>query len=286
MKSTILLAAIVIVFFSSCQKNIKEDYSKTGTFTTLSYNVAGLPQGVNADQFPEIHMPLISPRLNKYDIVNVQEDFHYHDVLTKDDRHPYKSKYYAKEGGLGDGLNMFSKFPILNYMRTAWDNCHGYDCLTPKGFTYSRIKLNAIAYIDVYDLHCNAGSDSGDLAARRKNILQLCEYIKFRSKDHAVIVMGDTNCRYTRTGDNIRELIALGFKDAWIEKDKNGIYPEQNGVTDWSEVVDKLFYRSNNTIQLSLLEYALPSSDFLDNNGDWLSDHRPLYGKFQFNVLN
>jgi hypothetical protein len=56
-------------------------------------------------------------------------------------------------------------------MRTAWDNCNGFDCLTPKGFTYSRIKLNAIAYIDVYDLHCNAGSDSGDLAARRKNIV-------------------------------------------------------------------------------------------------------------------
>ncbi|HOU47599.1 MAG TPA: hypothetical protein PLL99_07325 [Chitinophagales bacterium] len=50
--------------------------------------------------------------------------------------------------------------------------------------------------------------------------------------------------------------------------------------------MDKLFYRSNNTIQLSLLEYALPSNDFLDGNGDWLSDHRPLYGKFQFNVLN
>ena len=49
------------------------------------------------------------------------------------------------------------------------------------------------------------------LSREKKNILQLCEYIKFRSKDHAVIVMGDTNCRYTRTGDNIRELIALGL---------------------------------------------------------------------------
>ena len=77
MRSRLLFAAIAIIFSSACQKNIKEDYSKTGTFTTLSYNVAGLPQGVNFDQFPALHTPLISPRLNKYDIVNVQEDFYY-----------------------------------------------------------------------------------------------------------------------------------------------------------------------------------------------------------------
>jgi len=286
MKLHNIFIVCVLIASVGCKKETTETSPKEGTFTALTYNVAGLPEGINADQHPVEHMPLISPRLNNYDLVTVQEDFYYHDVLIKDNRHPYKSKYFALEGGLGDGLNMFSRFVILNYMRTAWDNCHGTDCLTPKGFTYSRVKLTPQAYIDVYDLHCNAGIDSGDLVARRANILQLCAYIKFRSKDHAVIIMGDTNCRYTRTGDNIRELLALGFKDVWIEKEKSGILPEQNGVVDPGEVVDKIFYRGNSMIQLTPLEYALPAEDFLDANGEWLSDHRPVYTKFQFNVLN
>lgn len=285
MKKHFLFLIIAISVFTACKK-AEKDYPKQGTFTTLSYNVAGLPEGINDDQFPVEHTPLISPRLNKYDIVCVQEDFYYHNLLIKDNHHPYKSKYFALEGGLGDGLNMFSNFVILNYMRTAWKNCNGTDCLTPKGFTYSRIKLTPEAYIDVYDLHANAGVSNGDLEARRANILQLCAYINFRSKDHAVIILGDTNCRYSRTGDNIRELLALGFKDAWVEKVKNGVPPLQNGVVDTTEVVDKVFYRSNQQIQLTALEYALPSNDFLDNNGEWLSDHRPLFAKFQFNVLN
>ena len=98
--------------------------------------------------------------------------------------------------------------------------------------------------------------------------------------------MGDTNCRYTREGDNIRELLALGFKDSWIELEKGGVLPEQNGVTLADEVVDKIFYRSNSSISLTALEYDVPGDAFLDGNGEWLSDHRPVFTKFKFNVLN
>ncbi|HNC65195.1 MAG TPA: hypothetical protein PK075_11140 [Chitinophagales bacterium] len=41
----------------------------------MTYNVAGLPEGINSDQFPSRHIPLISPLLNNFDVVNVQEDF-------------------------------------------------------------------------------------------------------------------------------------------------------------------------------------------------------------------
>jgi len=42
-----------------------------GEFTTLSYNVAGLPQEVSQVN-PKDHIPLISPLLNEYDIVLTQ----------------------------------------------------------------------------------------------------------------------------------------------------------------------------------------------------------------------
>lgn len=260
----------------------------------MTYNVAGLPEPASSSH-PAVNTVQISPRLNNYDLINVQEDFFYHSDLIKYDHHPYRSTYFALPGGLGDGLNLFSRFIILDYMRTAWEGCHGTDCFTPKGFTYSRIKLAEGIYIDLYDLHCNAGSDSGDLVARRNDILQLCKYINYRSKGHAVLLMGDTNCRYTRTGDNIRELLNLGFKDVWIELERNGILPNQDGnsLMDCDpgspyadcEVVDKIFYRSSDEIELTPLTYNIPGDQFLDSNGEWLSDHRPVTAKFQFKLL-
>ncbi len=280
-----------ISFIAGCKK--ESDESKQGVFTVVTYNIAGLPEPASGSH-PFTNTPLISSRLNKYDLVNVQEDFSYHDLLLSNDYHKYRSTYVANSS-LGDGLNMLSQFVFLNFMRTQWEDCNGTDCFTPKGFTYSRLKLNTKAYIDIYNVHCNAGSDVLDLTARRKNILQLCKYIEFRSAGNAVIIMGDTNCRYTRTGDNIREILSRGFKDSWIEMERNGVLPNQDGIalTDCDpsspyancEVVDKIFYRSNDMIKLTPLEYSIPGDAFLDSNNEWLSDHRPVYTKFQFEVL-
>jgi hypothetical protein len=267
---------------AACKKT--ENPPKQGAFTVLTYNIAGLPEPISQSH-PAVNTEQISTRINKYDIVNVQEDFNYHPLLMKHDHHHYGSKYFAEPGGLGDGLNTLSQYLFLNYMRTGWEDCNGTDCYTPKGFTYSRLKLTTEAYIDLYNIHANAGSDPLDLAARRKNILQLCKYIEYRSKGNAVILMGDTNCRYTREGDNIREILNRDFKDVWIELKRNGVLPDQNGVSDSTEVVDKIFYRSNETVKLTPVEYSVPGDEFLDANGEWLSDHRPVYAKFQFDVL-
>ncbi|MDB5227983.1 MAG: hypothetical protein JWN78_2176 [Bacteroidota bacterium] len=283
---------LVLVTITACKKSSTNAVTE-GTFTALTYNVAGLPEPVSQSH-PLVNSPQISSRLNNYDIVNVQEDFGYDSLLRLHEHHPFQSKYFAGTS-LGDGLNLFSRFLFLDYMRTAWVDCNGTDCYTPKGFTYSRVKLAEHAYIDLYDVHCNAGSDVLDLAARRKNILQMCAYIDYRSKGHAVIIMGDTNTRYTRTGDNIREILNRDFKDVWIELERNGVVPNQDGISlsDCDptstyancEVVDKIFYRSNDEVKLTPLEFAIPGDQFLDANGEWLSDHRPVYAKFKFNVL-
>jgi hypothetical protein len=48
--------------------------ARRGTFTLLSYNVAGLPAQFSGSE-PAVNMPLISPKLNAYDVVLVQEDW-------------------------------------------------------------------------------------------------------------------------------------------------------------------------------------------------------------------
>lgn len=94
-KHTLILLIFFLTIISGCTKVAEEASLVEGTFTALTYNVAGLPEGINADQHPVANTPLISPRLNNYDLVNVQEDFFYHDLLIKDNHHKYKSMYFA-----------------------------------------------------------------------------------------------------------------------------------------------------------------------------------------------
>lgn len=238
-------------------------------------------------------MHLISPLMNNYDVVNFQEDFAYHDRLYKNITLPYKSTYVAKVT-FGDGLNTVSRIPFIDFTRIKWNQCNGTDCLTPKGFSCCRLRFNEDAYIDLYNVHCNAGSNNTDMAARRNNITQLCSYMESHSAGNAIILMGDFNCRYTRSGDNIRKVDSLGLKNVWVDIIRNGVYPLKNdsSLTDCSpnatnptcEVVDKIFYRSSDKITLTPTYYELDNPIFYDSLGAPLSDHRPMNAKFKYKI--
>ncbi|MBT2490770.1 endonuclease [Streptomyces sp. ISL-96] len=255
----------------------------SGAFSVLTYNVAGLPQGLSSGN-PATNTPLISPRLAAYDIVNVQEDFNYHAALYAGDDHPYRT---ATSGGagIGDGLNTLSDYPFEDFERVDWNNCTGTDCLTPKGFTQARIRLAEGVFVDLYNVHTNADVTEAALAARRANIEQLSEFIRANSAGNAVIVMGDTNTRYTRSGDNIRTLTSEnGLTDAWVQLVRGGSAPAQGGdaivcpktaPTNDCEVVDKILYRGSNLVNLSATRYSNEWASFLDARGDNLSDHFP-----------
>ena len=103
--------------------------------------------------------------LRPYDVVNVQEDFNYHSYLYAADTHPYRT---ATSGGagIGDGLNTLSNdaYDADDFERDRWNSCQldSGDCLTPKGFTFMRVRLAEGGYVDFYNLHANAGTSSGD----------------------------------------------------------------------------------------------------------------------------
>jgi endonuclease/exonuclease/phosphatase family metal-dependent hydrolase len=266
----------------------------TGQFTALTYNVAGLLEPFSSGN-PETNTPIIGQKVRPYSIVNVQEDFNYHAALYANDNHPYRT---ATSGGMaiGDGLNTMSNFPFTDFERIKWSNCNGTDCLTPKGFTIMRIRLQEGVYVDLYNAHPNAGSESADYTARRANISQLANYINANSAGNAVIVMGDFNCRYTRNEDNIRLLrTTAGCTDAWVQLIKGGIEPVQGSEalvcpgTDIlnqfdCELVDKIFYRSNGFIQLTPDLFTYEDATFRDSNGNMLSDHRPVFARFNYSL--
>ncbi|PZF97256.1 jacalin-like lectin [Micromonospora deserti] len=264
----------------------------SGTFSVLTYNVAGLPLGLS-DSDPEVNTPVIGQRVRGYDIVNVQEDFNYHAALYANDDHPHRT---ATSGGagIGDGLNTMSRYPFADFVRVDWDACNGTDCLTPKGFTLARVRLAEGVYLDVYNVHTNAGSTDADLAARRANITQLSQYISGNSAGNAVVVMGDTNTRYTRAGDNIRDLTtANGLTDAWVQLVRGGTPPaagspalvcDATAPTDACEVVDKILYRGNRFVRLSATRYHNDNAAFLDGAGAPLSDHFPHTVQFSWTL--
>ncbi|MDN3296800.1 jacalin-like lectin [Streptomyces ficellus] len=255
----------------------------SGTFDVLTYNIAGLPLGLG-DSDPETNTPLIGQRLGPYDIVNVQEDFNYHASLYANDTHPHRT---ATSGGagIGDGLNTLSDYAFEDFQRVDWTDCTGTDCLTPKGFTLARVRLAEGVFVDLYNVHTNADTTDAALAARRANILQLSRFIQANSAGNAVIVMGDTNTRYTRTGDNIRTLLDdNGLTDAWVRLVRGGSVPAQGSdalvcdkaaPTNDCEVVDKVLYRGGGLVSLTATRYSNEWASFRDAAGAHLSDHYP-----------
>jgi hypothetical protein len=287
---TTLILACLLVLLNGCVKEKK----RTGTISLLAYNVAGLPEGLSSSH-PLTYTSFIAPLLNEYEIVNVQEDFCYHDSLLKYVTHPYITPTTGCVPG-GDGLNTFSRFPITNLYREAWTNCTSTDCLTPKGFSYSQIEISPGVVIDVYNIHTNAGSTDIAKEARKYNLVQLQNYMKAHSVDKPVIVMGDFNSRYTRIGDSIETMLDLGFKDVWLELIRKGSIPEKgNSLTACDpdrnafdcEKVDKVFYRSNDKVLFTPLTYQLDDSRYYYQNNDSLplSDHWPLHAKLIYTVL-
>ncbi|MDP5272900.1 phage head spike fiber domain-containing protein [Chengkuizengella axinellae] len=295
----ILSNAIFIVSNLSIVK--AQDPLFEGEFSFLTYNVAGLPIGLSSSN-PEINNKLISPRLNDYDIVLVQEDFGYHSDLISEVNHPYLSFPdlppiyleipfdFITEGKvdvLGDGLNRMSNLPFHDYTRVKWNDCNGLtgdanDCATAKGFSFARHELYSGVYVDIYNLHADAGrdKDSGsnpDKSARKKNFEQMLAKIGEWSDGNAVIVSGDFNSRYSADGE-VKQFIEAGFSDAWVELKNGGNVPQ---VGDSHDRIDKILYRSGSMITLDVSEYQV-ESDFKDSDGNKLSDHHPVSVKFNY----
>jgi hypothetical protein len=294
MRKILAVVATVVVATAGATATAGAAGDQSGTFSVLAYNVAGLPELISSAPTPRgPSTTAIGQRLAPYDLVNVQEDFNYHANLYAADAHPYRTPT-SGGAGFGSGLNTLSSLPYDtdDFERARWNSCQfdSGDCLTPKGFTFMRVRLAEGVSVDVYNLHTNAGTNSGDESSRADNLRQLSSFIGAHSAGNAVIVMGDTNTRYTRAADTIRTFASdNGLTDAWVKLVRGGTPPaagsdallcDENNITDDCEIVDKILYRGNNLISLNATSYHNEHAGFLDGSGKMLSDHDPISGRF------
>ncbi|CAM03505.1 endonuclease [Saccharopolyspora erythraea] len=264
-----------------------------GEFTVLTYNVAGLPEPLSGSD-PANNTPVIGERVRPYDVVHVQEDFNYHDALYEADDHPHRT---PTSGGVpfGSGLNTLSDFPLHGLDRVTWSQCwiNEADCLTPKGFTFTRVEVAPGVEVDFYNLHADAGDAPLDQAARRSNLIQVSDHMAEHSAGRAVVVMGDTNSRYTSSGDIVREFAQRnGLEDVWVRLVRGGVPPAvgepapgcDDETADQCEVVDKIFYRGGAGVSLDATSYRNERSGFRTQSGAPLSDHDPLSAGFRWSA--
>ncbi|SDG92893.1 Endonuclease/Exonuclease/phosphatase family protein [Dyadobacter soli] len=273
------------------------DSANAGSFSVITYNIAGLPQLICSAVAPRKEsISAIGRLLNRFDIAHVQEDFNYNQYLYHTgNAHPFRT---PTKGAVmtGDGLNTLSKFPVKHLRRIAWTDCTGADCFTPKGFTYTRIEIAPDRFIDFYNVHANAYNHPRAALARRHNMEQLSTYIRLHSAGNAVIVMGDLNGRYSFGQDNVDRLLKEnGLADPWVNMHCKNQLPVRSdaipasdilSLTDSCETIDKILFRSSPFIQLKPAAYALENVMFTNAKGQPLSDHHPVSARFEWKFVD
>lgn len=309
-------------------------------FTVSSLNVDGMPREVSAAGVINVKLnpdgkegpgaTAIGKKLSStgWDIVGVSEDFNFHKNLYDEIKGDYNSgthrgiiQYYI---GLGtkylitkeplfdsDGLCFFTKKSTSSMMSESWTEWndhygfddHGADGLIRKGFRHYEVKVNDDLVIDVYTTHMDAESEPEDNEARAKQLAQMVNDIKatVAKNKRPVIIIGDTNCRYTRDLvkanliDAVNEVSGLTINDAWIEFGRGGEYPTYGSESLMArdlgylkgEVVDKIFYinTEESPVQLVAETYHQDLS-FVDENGSPLCDHKPCVVTFSYEGTN
>lgn len=277
-------------------------------FNAVALNVDGLPNKIlgieiNPDGKEAAGATALCGVLanSGWDFVGFSEDFNFHSQLTAAPASNYYN--FGAHGGSVSGLSNSTdglgfacskSLTMSGGTRVEWGVYNGFtdqgaDGLINKGFRVYTVTFATGVAVDVYVLHMDADSGNKDIEVREQQLKILADYIKNNHNKRPVIVLGDTNCRYTReqlkTGfiDYINADSRFTIKDAWIEHMWGGTYPVYGSEAMMThtygdqkgEVVDKIFYI--NTTESNLV---LASNSYLHDTSLTTSDHFPVVVNF------
>ena len=312
------------------QPSEPETPTVAGTFTAATYNVDGLPKkislftingdGPGSDGTKNISKKIAS---DNWDFVGFSEDFAYHTELTSALSGWTFGKYRGNISSKAltstidtDGLGFaarnatcsFSNENIVKFTSSSGGLTSGANTCIKKGFRHYVMTLADGTQIDVIITHMNtySSSGSGHINAQHAQLKQIAQYVNgLKANNRPIIIMGDTNCRYTRHDFQTYFWGVLDssfeVKDPWVEFQWDGVYPTYGGKslmvsdatgtnsstdiicenTQKGEVVDKIIYINNPDapVQISANSYL---RDYDGYNG--LADHMPIVVEFSYTV--
>lgn len=330
MKKLTLMLCLLLALPIAAQKK---------TFTVASLNVDGLPPTVKAAGIVDVKLNPEGPQAagtaemstlisqKGWDFFGVSENFNYNTELMSGLNGVYNCGTYR--GAIPssvtnvvpylngtkwfetDGLNLLwrSNISVSGEEWYLWNKRNGItedgaDQLIAKGYRYYMVRVAPGLEVDVYILHMDAETTEADNQAREIQMAQLVDMILASDNKRPIIVMGDTNCRYTR--DRLKELMfdringdeRFTMHDPWIDLKREGVYPSVGdpaimvpGKYDGTnaeafqtgEVVDKVFYIENTDargVTLKALSYN-QDIEFTRANGTSISDHYPIVVEFE-----
>ena len=308
------LISTIIVGLVLCGRLTAWGQDSGERFTVATLNVDGLPQKilmvkVNADGPGNAGTARIGKYLMKkgYDLVMLQEDFNYHDVLSVILEDDYKMDEWSGDvevvGHTIDYLHLQNhRFECDGLMgcwknnltvtpagRTPWQQnfgkfSHALDEMVTKGFRRYDVTLKSGDRIVVYNMHMDA-SDNKDVAeqkdekdreARMAQWTQLKEDVLKNLDSRPIIIVGDMNSLYSR--DDVKSVFIDAINDSgrgtvsdvWVEMKKQG-----------DETVDKILYINPVMgTKIQPVAFSLDKEGY-QNEGKPLGDHYPVAATFQ-----
>ena len=302
----------------------------TKTFKACALNIDGLPQTmagitVNGDGPGAAGTQAIGQYIvNKgIDILGLSEDFNYNGDLIVGLQNNYQMGTWRGRidaSGIFSGLHFNTDglmFLLKNQNRygqnmsysnetwVQWEESlgglsNGANENVDKGYRFYTVNLGDNVKIDVYILHMNTAEGSAQIALQDRQLTQLANAILANGDGRPKLIIGDTNCRYTRnkvTDNLITPLSKLyTIKDVWVERFQNGIAPAYTPDVDddivvsdktnskayeTGEIVDKIFYLNPIGGNLSfILDDLVFDADHYKKDGTLLGDHVPVIATF------
>ncbi len=298
MAACIAVLCAVLLSAQPCGAQPSADES---LLSVLSYNVHGVSRFLAKDN-PRDRSPTIGWLASRYDLVLLQEDFEYYDLIAG--QMPGRATFRGNGMGrdprrvaakavlfpaafllprfsppYGAGLTTLvdaAKLEASDVERQPYTACSGWvrrqgNCWAAKGFLRVRIRLPNGAAVEVYNTHLAAGSGERSQAVRRQQLDELAAGIERLSGESAVIAAGDFNCAFGRPGDGD---MLMSFRER-VGLDDSGAGPE---LPVWRER-DYVLYRGGPGVALTIDE-AGEADEFISDRRA-LSDHPALFVRFR-----
>lgn len=335
-KYSFLSMLVMLLSFSPLEGGVKaQEVTVSKTFTACALNIDGLPQtmaGVNVN--PDGPGSAGTQAIGEYivnkgiDIVGCSEDFNYNGDLVVGLGGNYHMGLWRGRidiSGAGsligkpidtDGLmfllrntnnNDGKSMSFYDESWTQWNESlggiqEGANTLVKKGYRFYTVNLGDGVKIDVYVLHMNTAENNEQFTVQDNQLTQLAEAVAANTNGRPKLIIGDTNCRYTRnkiTDNLITPLSQLyDIKDVWVEKfrenktapaytpdvDDDIMVSDKNSSAAYEtgEIVDKIFYLVPKGCNLSMTldNLVFDADNYKKGDGTLLGDHVPVIATF------